>query len=78
MHLDDESFNETILKYPLVVVDFWVEGCMPRKMIAPVIDEPVDELAGKVVFSKINIDDDRAAAAQFGIGGIPTLLIFKN
>jgi len=78
MHLDDEAFDETIVKYPLVVVDFWAEWCMPCKMIAPVIDELVNELSGKVVFAKINIDEDRAAAAKFGISSIPTLLIFKN
>lgn len=78
MHLDDGTFDETIKKYPLVVVDFWAEWCMPCKMIAPIIDELVNELSGKVVFGKLNIDQNRATASKFGIRSIPTLLIFKD
>jgi len=76
--LSDSTFAETIKKYPLVVVDFWAEWCGPCRMIAPVIDELASELSGKVVFGKINVDEDRGVAGQLGISGIPTLLVFKK
>ncbi|ODS36987.1 MAG: thioredoxin [Candidatus Altiarchaeales archaeon WOR_SM1_79] len=76
--LSDEIFAETIEKYPLVVVDFWAEWCAPCRMIAPVIDELAEDLFGKVVFGKMNIDENRSVAGQFSVSGIPTLLVFKK
>jgi len=76
--MDDNSFVETIRKYPLVVVDCWAPWCGPCKMIAPVIEELAKEYAGKVVFGRLNVDDNPRTATEFAIMAIPTLFIFKH
>ncbi|MFV9676942.1 MAG: thioredoxin, partial [Methanosarcinales archaeon] len=76
--MDDASFVETVRKYPLIIVDCWAAWCGPCKMVAPVIDELAKEYAGKVVFGKLNVDENPKIASEFGIMAIPTLFIFKN
>lgn len=76
--MDDASFVETVKKYPLIIVDCWASWCGPCKMVAPVIDELAKEYAGKVVFGKLNVDENPKVASEFGIMAIPTLFIFKN
>ena len=61
-----------------VVVDFWAEWCGPCRMIAPALDEISHEMEGKVKIVKLNVDENPAVAAQYGIRSFPTLLIFKN
>ncbi len=78
VHLTDANFDEALAKYPILVVDFWAEWCMPCRMIAPVIEELAREYAGKVVFGKLNVDENPSTAMKFGIMSIPTLIIFKN
>lgn len=76
--MDDASFVETVRKYPLIIVDCWAAWCGPCKMIAPIIEELAKEYAGKVVFGKLNVDENPKIASEFGIMAIPTLFIFKN
>jgi len=61
-----------------VLVDFWAEWCGPCKMIGPSLEEISDELAGKVVIAKINIDENPDAPGKYGVRGIPTMILFKN
>lgn len=76
--LDSKNFDEITKKYENVVVDFWAEWCMPCRYIAPIIDELAKEYAGKVVFGKLNVDENQNIAVRFGISAIPTLIFFKN
>ena len=76
--LDDSSFIPTVRKYPLVVVDCWAPWCAPCRMVSPIIDELAREYAGKVVFGKLNVDENPRIAAEFAIMAIPTMFIFKN
>jgi len=62
----------------MVVVDFWAEWCAPCLMLAPTLDALAREYAGKVVFGKLNVDENRQTAAKYGIMSIPTLLFFKQ
>jgi len=76
--IDDANFNETVMKYPLMLIDCWADWCGPCRMIAPTIDELAKDYAGRIVFGKLNVDDNPQTAERFGIMSIPTLLIMKN
>ncbi|SDF70394.1 thioredoxin [Methanolobus vulcani] len=76
--INDASFNEFVSKYPLVLVDCWAPWCGPCRMLSPVLDELAVEMQGKVVFGKLNVDDEKMTAIKFGITSIPAMLIFKN
>ena len=77
--LSDASFEADVLKSSTpVLVDYWAEWCGPCKMIAPILDEVASAYQGKLQIAKMNVDDNRAIPAKFGIRGIPTLMIFKN
>lgn len=78
IQVTDRTFEDTIRKYPVVVVDFWAQWCHPCHMITPVIEELAKDYSGKVVFSKLNVGENRMTAVKYGIMAIPTLLIFKN
>ncbi len=79
VEITKENFEEVVLKNDLpVLVDFWATWCGPCKMIGPIIEQLSDELAGKVVFGKLNVDNQPELAMQFHVMSIPTLLLFKN
>jgi thioredoxin 1 len=76
--LTDASFEDFVKNNPLAVVDCWAEWCGPCRMIGPVVEQLAKDFAGKVMFGKLNVDQNPATAARFGIMSIPTLLIVKD
>ena len=78
-YVTDDTFEAEVLQSQQpVLVDYWAEWCGPCKMIAPILDEIAKDYTGKLKVGKVNIDDNQATPAKFGIRGIPTLMIFKN
>ena len=78
-HISDATFDADVLKSDKpVLVDYWAEWCGPCKMIAPILDELSTQYGDKLKIAKMNVDENQAVPGQFGIRGIPTLMLFKD
>ena len=76
--VSDRNFEQTVKTYPLVVVDCWAAWCAPCRAIGPIVEELAKDYRGKVVFGKLNVDENPMTTQRFGIQAIPTLLVMKN
>ncbi|MEI6394824.1 MAG: thioredoxin [Verrucomicrobiota bacterium] len=77
--LTQENFGKEVLQSTTpVLVDFWAEWCGPCKMIAPILDELVEEYDGRARIGKVNIDNQQKLAAEYSVRAIPTLLLFNQ
>ena len=79
IELSDTSFDETVHKsLEPVLVDFWAPWCGPCRMLAPLIEQVAEDFTGKAKVCKLNTDEARDTAVEFGISAIPTLILFKG
>ncbi len=78
IELTDANVDQALQRFPLIVVDCWAPWCGPCRMMTPVIDELAKEYAGKIVFGKVNVDENAQTAMKYGIRSIPALLIFQD
>ncbi|OHB28608.1 MAG: thioredoxin, partial [Desulfuromonadaceae bacterium GWC2_58_13] len=79
VQLSDDTFENDVLKSSVpVLVDFWASWCAPCKAISPVVDGLAAEYEGKVKVGKLNVDENPATPGQYGVRGIPTLILFKD
>lgn len=77
--LTDASFDEVVHNSDTpVLVDFWAPWCRPCIMMAPILEEIAGEYAGKAKVCKLNTDEARDSAIEFGISAIPTTILFKD
>ena len=79
INITDASFDHDVLKSDKpVLIDFWAEWCGPCKMIAPILDQVATDYSDRVRVAKLNIDENPATPAKYGIRAIPALMLFKN
>ena len=79
IELKDTSFDEVVVNSDIpVIVDFWAAWCGPCKMMAPSFEKVANKFPLKVLFTKVNTEEEQNLGARFGIRSIPTLIIFKN
>lgn len=76
--LTDRNFDEAVKKYPALVADFWAPWCAPCRMLGPIVESMAQDFAGKVVFGKLNVDENPAIAGRYSVDTIPTLLFFGS
>ncbi len=76
--ITDNDFDELVHRHRLMIVDCWAAWCGPCREVAPIIDQLAAQYAGKVVFGKLNVDENPVTAGRFRIMAIPTLLVFRD
>lgn len=78
-HVSESNFQHEVLEANKpVVVDFWASWCRPCLMMAPIFEEFANQYHDKMVFAKLNTDENQELATRLGIQGIPTLIFFNN
>lgn len=78
VEVTDSTLDSSVNQYPLLIVDCWAEWCGPCRMLGPVIEELAKELSGKIVFGKLNVDQNPQTSSKYRVSAIPTLLVFKG
>jgi len=78
LEVTDSNFSEIVKKGGLVVVDCWAAWCAPCRMIGPIVEELAKDYAGKILFGKLNVDNNREVPLEYQIMSIPTILVFKD
>lgn len=77
--ITDSSFEQEVLNSDkLVLIDFWAEWCGPCRALTPILEEVAATHNDKVIFGKINIDENPQTPSKYGVMSIPTLILFKN
>lgn len=79
LHVNDQNFAMEVLGSDLpVLVDFWATWCGPCRSISPIVEELAKDFTGRLRVAKLNVDENPGTPSQYGVRGIPTLILFKN
>ena len=78
IHITDADMDKVVKEYEILVVDCWAPWCGPCRMVGPIVDELAKEMQGKIVFAKLNVDENQRTSMKYKIMSIPTMLVFKK
>jgi thioredoxin 1 len=78
INIDKNNFEEILKSDKPVLIDFWAPWCSPCRMQGPIVEELAQEMAGKAIVAKLNVDENQDIAQKYGVMSIPTLIILKN
>ena len=79
VHVNDKNFSSEVINSDLpVLVEFWATWCGPCRSISPIVEALAKEFSGRVKVTKLNVDESPAIPSQYGVRGIPTLILFKS
>lgn len=79
VHVNDKNFSSEVINSDLpVLVEFWATWCGPCRSISPIVEALAKEFSGRVKVTKLNVDENPATPSQYGVRGIPTLILFKS
>jgi thioredoxin 1 len=78
MILTEQNFKEVVESDKPVLVDFWGSWCPPCNAMHPLIDRLAEEFEGRAIIGKVNVEEEKELAVEYGISGIPAFLVFKG
>jgi len=76
--ITDDTVDSAASQYPIFILDCWAQWCGPCRMLGPIIEELARDFSGKIVFGKLNVDENMQTSNKHNISAIPTMLVFKN
>ncbi len=76
--ITDDTVDSAASQYPIFILDCWAQWCGPCRMLGPIIEELARDFSGKIVFGKLNVEENMQTSNKHNISAIPTMLVFKN
>ena len=76
--VSENTFDDLITRNPIVFIDFWASWCGPCRIMEPIVEKLATKYSGKVLFGKVNVDEEMNISSRYEVFSIPTIMIFKN